>query len=245
MTDPLLPARLAITDASKKNTRLFLGGVAVAALIGGLALGFVLGMRAGCGNECGFDVALFEAIGTWVGGVGVALVAGYYTLSSNAARRSEEAAAKLRKAEKAETRRAREARTLAVMCALRYQPLGDENNGYTRVSIEFENKLEEPVFWPDIVLSDGTRLGGEDEQVFPERSWGKDTQLAKLEVETKYPTEMAARKAINATGRDTVVFEFTIRGYRFARTGREIVALGRVTDGQPMPRTTATVGGQP
>jgi hypothetical protein len=245
MTDPLLPARDAIVTASKKNARLILGGVAAATLVGGAVGGFFVGMNAGCGTACGFDVALFEAIGTWVGGVGVALVAGYYTLSSNAARRTEEAAAKLRKEEKAEAKRARQARALAVMCTLRYEPLGDTENGFRRVSIEFENKLDVPVFWPDIVLSDGTRLGGKDEQVFPGRSWGKDSQLAKLEIEAKYPTELAAREAINATGRDTVVFEFTIRGYRFARTGRKIVALGRVTDEQSTPRTTATVGGQP
>lgn len=228
--------------------RVLLTITAIAALVVGVGLGYLLATSITCGEGCVFNVALFDAVGTWVSGLGVSAVGGWFTLNANAARRAEKAARERAEKDEREAARLREARILAIMCTLRYQPLGDPQNGYERVSIEFQNKLEEPVFWPDIVLSDGTRLGGEDEQVFPSRAWGKKTQLAKLEIEAKYPTELAAREAINATGRDTVVFEFTIRGYRFARTGREVVALGRVTAEPPATGTMgapAVVGGQP
>lgn len=194
--------------------------IAVVALVIGLVSGWWFGSQSACGPACGFDVGLFEAIGTWLGGVGVSAVGAWYTLSRRHADREAAAEREAARKEAAE----REIRVLALMCTVRFHPLRDAQNGYDRVHIEFENTLEEPVLWPHLWTSQGLDLGT-DEQVWPTRCWGKETTLSSLGLDASYPTEKSAREALNSEGRSAVIFEYTIRNLRFARTRNNVALL--------------------
>lgn len=213
----------------KDRTWLAVAGVAVA----GVAVGWLIGSAATCGAGCGFDVALFEAIGTWTGGVGVALIGGVYGIY--AARRNsrlDKAEAARRAHEEAERQELRErdsARALATMCALRFQPKPGAGPIYDRVHISFQNKIDEVVFTPTLLGSDG-EVFQQDGQVAPTRTWGTTIPLSKLGLSQTFTDEVAARQALNDDGvKEQLTFEFTIRGYRFVRTGSTVELLSAPT----------------
>ncbi|WP_460800077.1 hypothetical protein [Microbacterium sp. GXF0217] len=188
---------------------------AVAGTVLGLVIGWSMGAWTTCGNSCSFDVALFEAIGTWVGGVGVAAVAGGYV--GFRARRDRQAA--LIAAEN-------EALALARDCAIRLTPLGDEHNGYHRVNIEFENKLAERVYAVGLRTIENEELRS-DAQVGAGRTWGTAALLPTLGLEEHYATELEARQALRRRGKSRVIFTCTIRGFVFERVGNIVSVVLR------------------
>lgn len=188
---------------------------AVAGIVIGLVIGWSMGAWATCGARCGFNVALFEAIGTWVGGVGVASVAAGYAWFR--ARRDREAALVASE---------NEALALARDCAIRFTPLGDEHNGYRSVHIEFENKLSERVYAVKLVTVDDEPLRV-DAQVGPGRAWGTSAQLSALGLEAHYATEVEVRTALRRGGKRRVIFIFTIRGFVFERVGNVVSIISR------------------
>lgn len=205
----------------------------VGAVFVGVVIGWLIGSAATCGAGCGFDVALFEAIGTWTGGVGVALVGGAYAIY--AARRNsrlDKAEADRRAREEAERQEVRErdsARALANMCALRFQPKPGAGPIYDRVHISFQNKIDEVVFAPTLRGVDG-EVFQQDGQVAPSRTWGTTIPLSKLGLSQTFADEVAARQALNDDGvKEQLTFEFTIRGYRFVRTGSTVELLSAPT----------------
>lgn len=218
------------TAGVRASWRPYVAG-AVAGLAIGLTLGFVVGNRAGCGAPCGFDVGLFGAAGTWVGGVVIAGAVASYTLAS-------QRDAKLARKQAADEARAardeaalQEARALAVMCAVRFTPLGDEANGYGRVDITFTNNIGEMVFWPKLLVGEGLNLGA-DEQVWPGRAWGKSTTLKSLGLDDSYATENDARAAINSDGRAANRVRVHDSGYAFRSNTRRGAARHNARAGQ-------------
>ncbi|WP_162234519.1 hypothetical protein [Microbacterium sp. Leaf203] len=182
-----------------------------------------MGAWSASGPDGQFDVSTFEAFGTWLGALGalgVAGVAGWYTY----ARHVDEARQAEAKVAAAEAAARRKARTRALMCAIRTRPLGNPQIGYSRMHFAFENKVKDVVFRPSIRLPDGSTLDG-DEQVWHGYTWGKDAPLEALELDANYPTKELASAAFKEAARDKVTFEFTLRGYRFARRGSTVKLL--------------------
>lgn len=194
----------------------WIGAVPGGVLIG-LVAGWCLGSWATCGNTCEFDVALFEALGTWVGGVGVAAIAGGYALS----RSTRDRAAALETAE-------HDALVLARGCVIRFVPIGDEHNGYRRLSLVFNNTLSEKVHAVSLHASDGSSLQ-EDAQVNPSRSWGTAINYSDLGLADHYASVRLAQQAVTRVIKERIVFRYTIRGFAFERTGNSIVITTRPT----------------
>ena len=196
-----------------------------------------------CGDACTFNVALFDAIGTWVGGVAVATIAGGYALYRAGRDRADKAADEARvagvvriEAARAFRDREHEAVAMARACAIRFVPKGDEHNGYSKVHIVFANKLFVRVFDVALRLKSGETVRN-DHQVHPERQWGEIVPMASLKLSDYYSTAKEARKALNETGKFEVDFLYTIDGFRFQRTGKEIEVIQR-------PESTAVVPAQ-
>jgi hypothetical protein len=192
------------------------GGIwAVVGLAAGISIGWWIGAAAACGTTCRFDVALFEAIGTWIGGLGISAVAGFYVLYRTHRDRADE----LAQAEHEATASARE-------CALRFVPKGDALNGFQRVHIEFENKLNERVY--DVGIRIDGKYVKQDRQVAPGRAWGTSVVSSAIGgLNGSYPNEEAFHAALKGEKVSPVVFTFTIRHFVFERTGREVSVVKR------------------
>jgi len=110
------------------------------------------------------------------------------------------------------------------MCVVRAQAIGTEGNEHKRMRFTFENNLKDPVLWPTLVLPDGSVLR-EEELVWTGRPWVKEATLNSLGLKGRYLTAKAAKTAFNRFARDSVGFEFTVRGYRFLRQGNALTLL--------------------
>lgn len=192
--------------------------------IGGVVAGWLLAVVLTCGPRCAFDVALFDAIGTWVSGVLIAGVGAAYALYRTR-----------REREDAHSRELAEAFALARACAIRFRPLGDEEHGFTRVAIQFENKLDERVHDVELRYAEGTAIR-RDVQVAAGRGWGAKVMLESLGIAEKYPTARDASLALKRHGQAKVTFGYTIRGFRFERVGSDVSLVGSSSSG-PRLRT--------
>lgn len=189
----------------------------------GAGIGLTIGLLVGwgiatflvCGEACVFNVALFEALGTWVGGVLIAGVGATYAIY----RTRRDTMDALLHAEAEALARARD-------CTIRFKPLGDASNGYSQVAIEFLNKLDERVFDVELLDEAGSTIR-RDAQVAPGRGWGDKIPLESLGLASNYPSQRAVSIAIKGRGRDSIVFCYSIHGFRFERTGNEIKVVGR------------------
>lgn len=191
------------------------GTLAIVGLAAGIAIGWWIGAAATCGATCRFDVSLFEAIGTWTGGVGISAVAGFYVLY----RTHRDRADALAQVEHEATAAARE-------CALRFVPKGDDENGFHKVHIEFENKLDERVY--DVRIRIDGKYVKEDRQVAPGRAWGTSVESSAIGgLSGSYPNAEALHAALKSENASPVVFIFTIRRFVFQRIGREVSVVNR------------------
>ncbi|WP_277959288.1 hypothetical protein [Frigoribacterium faeni] len=189
--------------------------VAVVAVVLGIASGWAISTQLICGNECVFNVALFDAIGTWAGGVVlVVLGAGYAFFRTR--RHDREAM------EDAEN----ESHSLASDYPVRYRPLGSEQHGFDRVSIVLEKKQSRRLFGVELIRSDGMVVA-RTAQIIGGRGWGDKLALTDLGLKERYPTAKAASEAIRRDATQASFFAFTINGFRFKRAGAEVTLLKR------------------
>lgn len=177
---------------------------AISAIVVALTIGWTLGSWSTCGSRCSFNVALFDAVGTWVGGVGITTVGGLYVWRRN--RREDQLATEA-------------AWRDAYMCTLRSSPL-EWDNTWSRVQVEFTNQLREPVTEVSMHLIGGTTLR-HDKLVAPGRLWGHSFSFADLNL-APCQDEPGARTLIKREVRPKLVFVFTLRGNQFLRSGKEL-----------------------
>lgn len=279
MSRPLPPARSG--RARRQWSQASLIVTATAFLVVGLVGGYLFGARTTCGEDCRFDVQVFEAIGTWAGAlgtVGVAVVGGLVARGQRIAQKSagddreaarvsaeddreaariaaendREAARKqaaddreaariqadnerasvveagrererrlaadLRAAE--EARLLRKARSRALMCVVRASAVMGSDHKYEKLRLTFVNPLaKDAVHFPLLTFESGRQTGGE-EQVWPQRSWAWIVPFAEIGLADSYPDAETAMRAYNDEVRDSLTFEFTLRGYRFSRRGK-------------------------
>lgn len=187
-------------------------------------------------SDCGFDVALFEAIGTWVGGVGaiaVAVVGGVY-----ARRRHREAAlreqarereaalrsqAEEREAALHEQAREREAALLAAStCSLRYKLKGNDMGGYQKLDIILTNNSSENLEWP-IIRFDGATEVATMKYLYPGKRWSHSLSLEHIGTSQDRKTRTGATKLVEeAVVKRGLHAEFTVRNVRLRRTLKEL-----------------------
>jgi len=168
-----------------------------------LGIGWAMGSWSACGSRCSFDTALFEAIGTWVGGVGIAAAASGYLWTRN--RRDDE-------------RDARRVWHEAHLCTLRSRPL-QIGDSWSKIQVEFTNPLSAPVAEVSMHLVGGPVLRG-DSVVASSRTWGHSVSVEEIGLSVP-PNEAAARALINGEVRPNLVFIFSLEGHRFLRSGRD------------------------
>lgn len=168
------------------------------------ALAFILGWGFGgwstCGASCRFNVNLFEAIGTWLGGVGVAIAAGIFTLH------------RYREDSRNESRAAI---STAHLCTLRYTLKPEKTPYQDRVHIQFTNKTSEIIGQPSLHIAGGKVLR-RDTIVAPGRGWGTTVYLSDLGIANIQPHNSNTKEALNQAKR-LIVFEFDVRNRRFLR----------------------------
>jgi len=187
---------------------------AAAGLLAGLSVGTVLGAALStwltCARGCEFNVALFDAIGTWVGGVGVSLVAGAFAFLT--VRRN--------------TRRAQQIEQgIALMCTVRVRPLLRNGAATDKVAFEFTNRVEEPVYRPSISVLGAGKLA-EDRVVASGRTWGTSTTYSHLGLTT--PTTVHEARALVAREiRPMTMFEFHVRDRTYIRIGGDLRLANR------------------
>lgn len=168
-----------------------------------LIVGWALGTWMTCGNNCAFDVSLFEAIGAWVSGLGVSVVAALYALHLRNFNLNREQY---------------EAHRVAYLCSLRFEPRA--RGVWTHVHAEFNNNLNEPVFDLSSHIIEGSTIR-RDNVTMPGRTWGWSLELSQFGI-TPQNDETVVRQAINANVKPKVAFMFTIRGYRFVRVSDKV-----------------------
>lgn len=174
----------------------------------GLAVGWGLGAWTACGATCRFDIGLFEAVGTWVGGVGaiaVAVIGGLY------ARRRRRDAEEQRAAKIVDT-----AWRAASLCPLRIVLIGTEMGGYQKAEIRLWNRSGMDMAWPLISL-DGAP-GKTISILKPGRKWTTFVPLDGIgspqDRKDRGKTKKLARDALE--GR--LYADFTVGDLRFRRT---------------------------
>lgn len=180
--------------------------VGAVALLAGVTIGWWIGSWASCGTACQFDVDLFAAIGTWVGGVGLALAALAFTISQDR-----------------ETRRRRreEAFGTAIMCVLRPKPVVSQDGNLVRVEFAFQNKTANPIDNVSAHLI-GDTVFRRDARVWPGRTWGFQRSPSDLGLPTHVESEPLARALIRSTLTPRLVFCFTVNGSKFLRSDGRI-----------------------
>jgi hypothetical protein len=168
-----------------------------------------MGSWATCGASCQFNVDLFSAIGTWVGGVGLAL--GALILTASQAREQAR-------------RRKQEATGTAIMCVLRAKPVLD-GAVLVRVEFSFENKTSRPVDDVSAYMKGGPTLR-RDLRVWPGRTWGcKGVDPTALGLPGRVASEIEARSLVKERVMPNLVFSFTIDGFRFIRNAGGVYPL--------------------
>lgn len=178
--------------------------VAAVALFVGLVVGWSLGSWSACGSGCGFDVSLFAALGTWVGGVAIALASLVISISKVRGERR---------------RRREDAIGRAMVCVLRVQPVVNSKS-ISRVEFRFENKTPFPVQRVSAHLEGGKSLRA-DAVVESGRTWGFKAQPEQLGISYEVESEDEARKLVKKDILPNLVFDFTIEGHRFVRRNRQ------------------------
>lgn len=188
--------------------------------------GWLFGSWSTCGKSCSFDVALFDAIGTWVGGIGGVSAAGiaawlsYYIHKRDRGYRTEAE-------EKATQDAAKAALVAARRCVVRARPGKPKSGPWDRVFLTFTNPLDDPVT-AVAIFYDG-ELVVQDSVVAPGRSWGgkklfRDLDLAPID------DEQQVQEAVNANVLPKIVFEYVIGGHKFRRQGNEVTAVATTSN---------------
>ena len=175
----------------------------VVTLVVGAVIGYLLGTRATCGTSCTFNVDLFEAIGTWVGGVALALAALAFTIYQTWA---------------AHRKGKERALGIATMCALRARPVVAENR-LIRVEYIFHNNTGHAVHDVSAHLIGGAAFQT-DARVEPGRTWGFKTKPEAVGLPEEISSEKEARRLINSQVRPKLVFTFSVDGFRFVRNDK-------------------------
>ena len=173
--------------------------VSLVAVVAGF-LGWLAGAWTTCPpDRCDFDVPLFEAWGTWGGGLATALAVLVAAYEVNSARQDQQA----------------NLSALAQSCTLRVGPFASSPAGFDKVQIAFTNKTQMAV--TDLVVRyEGTVLG-EALLVNPRaRAWMIHPPLEDFGLGA-FTDELSARKAINAQVRRHLEFEFAIGRSRYSR----------------------------
>ncbi|HEY0238712.1 MAG TPA: hypothetical protein VGC37_08705 [Friedmanniella sp.] len=177
--------------------------VGAVALVVGAVVGYLIGTRATCGTNCAFNVDLFEAIGTWVGGVALALAALAFTIYQTwvAHRNGKERAL-----------------GIATMCVLRAQPVVSGGR-LVRVEYIFRNNTGHAVHNVSAHVIDGVTLQT-DARVEPGRTWGFKTKPEVVGLPATVSCDREAHQLVSAQVRPRLVFTFSVDGFRFVRNGK-------------------------
>lgn len=187
----------------------------VLALLAALVLGWGLGSWSACRDRpCSFDVNLFEAVGTWVGGLGTGIAAGVAAFELRARR------------VKNRVERQNEIATLkavAQSCAVRARPTSESSGQYAYVQVEFANRT--PYFVRNVVWRDSAdAILAEADLVTPGgEPFGQKFPIARFGISAplrgpKADATAVVRRDVEAT----MIFEYTIEGLRFRRQGSDV-----------------------
>lgn len=109
---------------------------------------------------------------------------------------------------------------VALMCTIRTSPILRGDGTFDAVQLVFTNAIGESVFDPVTHAEDDATIK-KDRIVASGYKWSNITKLGTFGIEST-PGAKAIREAINAKVRPSIVLVFTIRGYRFARSGAEV-----------------------
>lgn len=187
----------------------------VVAALAALIFGWWLGSWSACRDRpCSFDVGVFEAVGTWVGGLGTAIAAGAAALEFRA------------RGVRDFKERQHELTTLTAVarsCTVRAKPTSESSGQYAFVQVEFANKTSyfvRNVVWRD---SAGAVLAEADLVVPGGQPFGQKFPIAQFGINAplKGP-EAAATAIVKREVEATIIFEYTIEGMRFRRQGSDV-----------------------
>lgn len=197
----------------------------------GLAVGWGLGAWTACGATCRFDISLFEAIGTWVGGLGaiaVAVIGGLY------ARRRRRDAEERRDADLVDA-----AWRAATLCPLRIVLIGNDIGGYQKAEIRLRNRSGTDMAWPVITL-DG--VPGKTISILkPGRKWTIPLPLAGIGSPQDRKDRGKTRRLVRDALEERLHADFTVGGLRFRRT---LTSLSQLDPSEVSPEHLDSVGPQ-
>lgn len=171
------------------------------------ALGWLAGSWTTCrASGCTFDVQLFEAVGTWVGGLGtvLAVVIATHQLRTVIASSMQENRANEAGAERAARR-----------VKFRAKPLKPHATVYKAVGVTVTNTSTETLTSLVLRTSDGTILK-ETEQVDPQREWLVTVPAGEVDLDDLLIEGAEAR--VRAEVEQRLELAFDLGGYRFVRT---------------------------
>nr|AXV46675.1 hypothetical protein pA58H3_p61 [Arthrobacter sp.] len=150
-------------------------------------------------------MALFDALGTWVGGVALALAAFIFAISqANASKRRDR----------------EEALSVAIACALRVDPFVSANK-ITKVVFRFVNNTTTNIHDVSAHMEGGSSLHS-DRQVNPGRAWGFKAFPAQLDITNTANSEEEAKQIIKQSVLPKIVFAFSVNGHHFVRKDGEV-----------------------
>lgn len=187
----------------------WLVGATAAALLFGL--GWLAGSWATCRDPgCSFDAQLFEAIGTWVGGLGtvVAVVVATHQLRSTI----ESSAQESRTTEA-------EADAAARRVKFRAKPLKPQAGLYKAVGVTVTNASNETLTALVLHGVGGTVLR-EAEQLDPHRDWLVTVPV--LDLDLVDLTIEGAEARVRTEVEQKLELGFDVRGFRYARTRADV-----------------------
>ncbi len=211
-------SQLKVFQTSKSTLKILYCLIAGLIILALLLVAYLLGAWSSCGSDCAFDVNLFSALGTWVGGLATAISIGLLALPIWNQWKTEITVCT----------------AMARQCVLRSSPGSFENRqskqaggkswrALTTVYYSFENRLDEPVTEVEAYLynADGGRtlLASTHQVYLNAKPWGFKIVLKDA---VKGYKPVAADQAIRYINQDLhpqIAFEFTVRKHRFQRRG--------------------------
>lgn len=204
-----------VRGSSVKQTKHIAVGICIVAAV--LGLFFYIGFSRIDLND---RIAYFEMIGTWVGGLGVSIVGGLYTVDRRKADKEELD----RREQQLAQQRLEQATELAWGCAFRLRARRGGGKGYQKIQITFTNKLNVNVMHPCFKNRAGAVIKKEN-LVIPTKPFGETISSSIFGIDCLSLDEKDANRRIKQDVQPLIIFEYTINGYRFRRAGNLVTNI--------------------
>lgn len=189
-----------------------------------LIVGLLIGSWATCGQQCGFNAALFGALGTWVGGLGTIGAFAFTAHELITSRRREEKLNKLREEEALIEARKILCYPEAVFEGSKHSDSGEVVGYETVITWVVRNRADFPMTHLRVLAPSGKEIDHRDQLKGRGSLWELSINASDLGVEYDPKTDESLPRV-----HDKVRVDFTMKNHRFQWHNQQVTPLDRLT----------------